>query len=674
MPKGKGFYRPREVRTRYERDIGDPGEYPFTRGLYPEMYRARKPTIREFAGHGLAPDTNERFRMLLREGTAGLSTAFDLPTLMGRDSDDPISEGQVGWDGVAVDSLADVEELFGDIPIDDISVSMTINAPAAVVWAMYIAMARKRGIPLDRLSGTIQNDILKEYVAQKEWLFPEEQGVNLVVDTIEFAAGHMPKWHPVSISGYHIREAGSTAVQEVAYTLAAGAEYVRRTIERGLRVDDFAQHLSFFFDLHNNFLEEVAKLRAARRLWARMMKERFGATDPRSQWCRMHVQTAGATLSRNEPLNNLIRVALQAMAGMLGGAQSIHTNSYDEVLCTPTEDAVKLAIRTQQIIQDETGVSDFPDPLGGSYLIEKLTGEIEAEAEAEIDRIEHMGGMTAAAREGYPQRMIRAAASAYEDAVERGEIVAVGVNKYRTGEVDEPLSVSAELETRRGYEKAQLKRLKKVKQTRDLRSVERALDVVRGAARSGDNMMPSLIAAVETYATLGEVCRTLQEVWGEHKEREIFGAPPRAVAMGDVVRKYRLTRPLRILIAKGGLDGHDRIIYTLAEFYRDLGAEVIYPGLHCSMREIAKRAMEEDVDVVGISTHIGSPVVFFERLAEHLREVGKEATLIGGGVIRTRELEALESFGVKYFSPVGTPFEEIARFLYEEARRRDNGA
>ena len=612
--------------------------------------------------------------MLLREGTTGLSTAFDLPTLMGRDSDDPISEGQVGWDGVAVDSLADIEELFADIPIEDISVSMTINAPAAIVWAMYIAMARKRGIPLERLGGTIQNDILKEYVAQKEWLFPEEQGVKLVIDTIEFAAGSMPKWHPVSISGYHIREAGSTAVQEVAYTLASGAEYVRKSIERGLRLDDFAQHLSFFFDLHNNFLEEVAKLRAARRLWARIMKERFGATNPRSQWCRMHVQTAGASLTRNEPLNNLVRVSLQAMAGMLGGAQSIHTNSYDEVLCTPTEEAVKLAIRTQQIVQDETGVSEFPDPLGGSYLIERLTDEIEAEAEAEFDRIEQMGGMTAAAREGYPQRMIRAAASAYEEAVERGKIVAVGVNKYRADEAEEPLSVSAELETRRGYENTQLRRLKELKRTRNVSTVERALEEVRGAARSGANMMPSLIAAVETYATLGEVSRALQDVWGEHKEREIFGAPPRGVAMDDVVQKYRLTRPLRILIAKGGLDGHDRIIYTLAEFYRDLGAEVIYPGLHCSMREIAKRAMEEDVDVVGISTHIGSPIVFFERLAEHLRDVNKEATLIGGGVIRNRELEALESFGVKYFSPVGTPFEEIARFLFEEGRRRDNGA
>ncbi|MDA2922029.1 methylmalonyl-CoA mutase family protein [Patescibacteria group bacterium AH-259-L07] len=673
MPKNKGFYRQNEGKIQYRGDIGDPGTYPFTRGLYPQMYRKRKPTIREFAGHGLAPDTNERFLLILQQGGTGLSTAFDLPTLMGRDSDDPLCEGQVGWDGVAIDTLADMEELFANIPVDEVTVSMTINAPAAVIWAMYLAMAQKQGIPFERLGGTIQNDILKEYIAQKEWLFPEEYGVGLVVDTIEYAARHVPKWHPVSISGYHIREAGATAIQEVAYTLSSGIEYVRKSLERGLSVDAFAPQLSFFFDIHNNFLEEIAKLRAARRLWARIMHDRFGSTNPRSQWCRMHVQTAGCTLTRHEPLNNLIRVTIQALAGMFGGAQSVHTNSYDEVLCTPTEEAVKLAIRTQQIIQEETGICEFPDPFGGSYLIEQTTNEIEQEAEDEIDRIEDMGGMIEAAKQGDPQGMIRFSASRYEQAVEAGEVLIVGVNMSSQGEVEEPVGVAEELEARRGFEKRQITRLKNIKQSRDSQRVSEVLDEIRSAAERGANMMPSLIQAVSVYATLGEICDALKDVWGEYKEREMFVAPPHAAAMEAAVRRYQLVYPLRILIAKGGLDGHDRIIHTLAEFYKDLGAEVIYPGLHCSMKEIAKRAMEEDVDVVAISTHIGSPVVFFQRLHEHLHTFGKDdIRIIGGGVIRSRELEELHKFGVAYFAPVGTSFEAIAQFLCKEAQRHEN--
>ena len=379
------------LRDDYGERIGDPGEFPFTRGIHATMYRGRKPTIRQFAGHGLATDTNERFKTVLKLGGTGLSTAFDLPTLMGRDSDDPISEGQVGWDGAALDTLADMEDLFDGIPIEETTVSMTINGPAAIVLAMYFAMARKRGIPLARLGGTTQNDILKEYIAQKEWLFPVDKGVDLVVDTMEFCAQHAPRWHPVSISGYHIREAGATAVQELSYTLADGAWYVRKAIDRGMDVRDFAPRLSFFFDVHNDFFEEIAKLRAARRLWARIMRDEFGVTDPRSQRCRIHAQTAGVTLTRMEPMNNIARVALQALAAMLGGAQSIHTNSYDEVFSTPTENALRVAVRTQQILQEESEIAQWVDPLGGSWLVEALTDRLEREARQEIDAIGRTG-------------------------------------------------------------------------------------------------------------------------------------------------------------------------------------------------------------------------------------------------------------------------------------------
>lgn len=680
MAHTKGALHPEDVGENAWPNRGEPepGEYPFTWGLYPAMYRTqdggKKPTIREFAGHGLASDTNERFRLILAEGGTGLSTAFDLPTLMGFDSDDEVCEGQVGWDGVAVDSLADMEELFAGIPIDRVTVSMTNNAPAAVMWAMYLAMAKRRGIPFALLGGTMQNDILKEYLAQKEWLFPEEHGVKLVVDTIEYAARHVPHWHPVSISGYHIREAGATAVQESAYMLADGIAYVEACVARGLRVDDFAPQLSFFPDVHNNFWEEVAKLCAIRKLWARIMRERFHAQNPKAWWCRMHVQTAGVTLTRQEPPNNIVRVAFQALAGYLGGAQSVHTNSYDEVLCTPTEEAVRVAIRTQQIIQEEIGICDFIAPLRGSRVLENMIREIEEEASVEIARIDAMGGMVEAIKQGYPQRMIRASAFEQEQKIESGALPIVGVTTFRSGNTQEPRNVREELQRRRGFEDRQIARLQELKMRRNDPQVREALDHIYDTAAAGTNVMDALIEAASAYATIGEMSRALQDVYGVYREYDRdFSTPQFNKTMQRVVRQYRLPHPLRIMVAKGGLDGHDRIVNTILEFYKRLGAEAMFPGLHCPMRAVAKRAVEEDVDIVAISTHIGNPLVYFERLRRHLSQYGKnDITIIGGGIITSDDLAALPVFGVTHFAPPGTSFEEIAQFLYQEAVRREN--
>lgn len=650
------------------------GEYPFTRGIYPEMYRKRKPTVRQFAGYGLAAETNERFKKIRALGgpQAGLSVAFDLPTLMGLDSDAEICEGQVGWDGVAIDTLDDMEDLFLGIPVDEITVSMTINAPAAVIWAMYIAMAQRRGVATYKLGGTIQNDILKEYIAQKEWLFPEDAGVKLVVDTIEYAAKYLPKWHPISISGYHIREAGATAAQELAFTLADGVEYVRKAIERGLAVDSFAPRLSFFFDAHNNFFEEIAKLRAARRLWAKIMKNDFGAKDPKSLMLKTHVQTAGVSLTRQEPLNNIIRVTIQVLAAMLGGAQGAHANAYDEVFCTPTEDAVKVAIRTQQILQEETGICDFIDPLGGSWDVERLTDSLEAEAEVEIRKIEAMGGMLAAVKIGYPQRMIRESAAKQDQKISSGETTIIGVNKFQSGEIGEPRNVREELALRRGFEERQIQRLSEVKKNRSSAEVRKSLDLVKKDANSGENMMPSLVAAVASYATLGEICGAMQEVFGKYQEdQREFSDIAADQSLRAVAKSYRLPRPLCVLIAKGGLDGHDRVINTMLMFYKKLGAEVIFPGLHVSLKALAKRVLEEDADVVGISTHIGNPVVYFERLRKHLADFGKEdAVVIGGGIITSDDMKAVAEFGVEKFFTAGSSFEEIARFLREVAEKQ----
>ena len=693
MPENQGVFRPMEllapllagfpeemrqavsdvVESAYLEHIGEPGEFPFTRGIYPDMYRGKKPTIRQFAGHGLAPDTNERFKTVLELGGTGLSTAFDLPTLMGRDSDEPISEGQVGWDGVAVDTIADMEDLFQGIALDDITVSMTINGPAAAVLAMYFAVAQKRGIPLERLGGTTQNDVLKEYIAQKEWLFPVDKGVKLVVDTMEFCAGHAPQWHPISISGYHIREAGATAVQELAYTLADGAWYVQKAIERGLEVSEFAPRLSFFFDVHNDFMEEIAKLRAARRMWATIMRDRFGATDARSQWCRIHAQTAGCTLTRDEPINNVVRVALQCMAAMLGGAQSIHTNSYDEVFATPTERALKVAVRTQQIIQEESEITNWVDPLGGSWLLESLTDRLEREALEEMGRIEAMGGMEAAIAAFYPQRSIHESAIDDQGRVESGERKVVGVNAFRApdGDGQETEAFLAELSSRKGFEQRQIDRLRRVKEERSDAEVERALDQLKRAAEADSNLMPPLIEAVSAYCTVGEVSKALQSVWGDYQERDVTSPRVSGSRLIEATGGRRFSRPVRVLLAKGGLDGHTRGLWVLSDLFRSMGAEVVYAGLHCSMQEVAKAAVEEDVDLIGLSTHIGSPSVFYSRLKEELRRYGRDDILItGGGIFLPEDQRFIEDeLGVGPLFPADTPLREIADRLGSKMAR-----
>ncbi|NLG68080.1 MAG: methylmalonyl-CoA mutase family protein [Firmicutes bacterium] len=517
----KGFYGPDDVADLdYERDLGDPGVYPFTRGIHPTMYRGRLLTMRQFAGFGTAEETNARFHYLLEHGQTGLSVAFDLPTLLGYDSDHPRARGEVGREGVAVASLADMERLFEGIPLDRVSTSMTINGPAAILMAMYVVVGEKQGVPPERLSGTLQNDILKEYIAQKEFIFPPEPSLKLVVDTIEFATRHMPRWNTVSISGYHIREAGSTAVQELAFTLADGLTYVEACLQRGLDVDSFAPRLSFFFNSHLDFFEEVAKFRAARRMWARFMRERYGARNPRSWTLRFHTQTAGCSLTAQQPEVNVVRVTLQALAAVLGGTQSLHTNALDEALSLPTAEAARLALRTQQVIAEESGVASVADPLGGSYFVEALTHEMERRAMEYIERIEAMGGVIAAIRRGFLQREIAEAAYRYQREVADGERVVVGVNKYVVPPSEEKavpiLRIDPELERK------QVARLEQVRRSRDERRVRHALEALCEAARREQNVMPALIEAVRAYATLGEMVDTLKAVYGTYTEEAIL--------------------------------------------------------------------------------------------------------------------------------------------------------
>ncbi len=498
----------------YMRDLGFPGEFPFTRGPYPTMYRGKLWTMRMFAGFGTAEETNQRFKYLLAEGETGLSIAFDLPTLYGYDTDAPEAEGEFGKCGVAVSSLRDMEILLDGIPLDQITTSMTINSPAAVIWAMYIVTAEKRGIPRRKLGGTIQNDILKEYIAQKEYIFPPEPSMRLVVDTIEFAANEMPLWHPISISGYHIREAGSTAVQELAFTLADGFTYVEAALERGLDIDAFAPRLSFFFNVHNDFFEEIAKFRAARRIWAKAMRDKYGAKNPRSWTLRFHAQTAGCTLTAQQPENNIVRVAIQALAAVLGGAQSLHTNSMDEALALPSEKAVRIALRTQQIIAHETEVTNTIDPLGGSFYVEALTNRMEEEANEYFRRIEALGGVIPAIEKGFFQQEIADAAFRYQLEVDAKRRIIVGVNEY----IDEaPLEIPLLEMDPQGYER-QVARLREVRRTRDNREVLRTLHEVREAARNGKNLMYPILDAVAAYATLGEIMGVLREEFGEWEE------------------------------------------------------------------------------------------------------------------------------------------------------------
>jgi methylmalonyl-CoA mutase, N-terminal domain len=503
----------------YGPDDGEfPGEWPYTRGPYASMYRSKLWTMRMFAGFGTAPDTNRRFRELLAAGGDGLSTAFDLPTLMGRDSDDPLSLGEVGKCGVAIDTLADMEDLYREIDLAKVTTSMTINSPAAILLAMYIAVAERGGASRRELGGTLQNDILKEYQAQKEFIFPPRPSMRIVADTMRFCTAEMPRWHPISVSGYHIREAGSTAAQELAFTLANGFAYVEAGTAAGLAVDDFAPRLSFFFDIHNDFFEEIAKLRAARRIWATVMRNRFGATKAESMRLRTHTQTAGVSATAQQPLNNVARVALQALAAVLGGAQSLHTNSFDEVLALPTEDAVTVALRTQQIIAEESGVPLTVDPLGGSYFLEKLTDEMETRAMKYIRQIDELGGMVAAIDHGYPQREIADAAYRYQLMDDRGEKTVVGVNKYVMAE-ERPLPI---LKIDDAIEREQVERVGRVKAARDAAKVERRLKQLAEACRNGGNVMPVLVDAVKDYVSLGEISDVYRQVFGLYREPIIF--------------------------------------------------------------------------------------------------------------------------------------------------------
>jgi methylmalonyl-CoA mutase, N-terminal domain len=500
------------------RQLARPGEFPFTRGVHPTMYRGRLWTMRQFAGFGSAEDTNRRYKFLLEHGQTGLSVAFDFPTLMGYDSDHPRAEGEVGKCGVAISSLADMEDLFRGIPLDQVSTSMTINGPAAILFCFYVAAGERQGVPIEKLRGTVQNDILKEYMAQHAWVYPAEPALKIIVDMFEWCAEHTPLWNTISISGYHIREAGATAAQELAFTLANGFTYVERGIARGLDVDAFAPRLSFFWDIHNDFFEEIAKLRAARRIWARHMRDRYGAKSPRSWMLRFHSQTAGVTLTAQQPLNNIVRVAYQALAAVLGGTQSLHTNSLDETLALPTEQAVQVALRTQQILAHETGVPDVADPLGGSYYIESLTDQLEREAEALFAEIQSLGGVVRGIEAGWFQRQIARSAAEFQRGVENGQAIIVGVNDF-VSEDDHPVEI---LRIANDAEQSQRQRLARVRAERDPAVVERRLEVLRGAAERDENVIGPMLDCARAYCTLFEIRHALERVYGAYREPVFF--------------------------------------------------------------------------------------------------------------------------------------------------------
>ena len=502
----------------FERDVAEPGAFPYTRGIHASGYRGKVWTMRQFAGFGTPEETNSRFKYLLKEGQTGLSVAYDLPALMGYDADSPLSEGEVGKCGVAVSSLADMEVLFDGIPLEKASVSQTINAPASVFLAMYLVVAEKQGADWKKISGTLQNDILKEYIAQKEWIYPIRSAMKLVVDTFEFCTNHVPRYNPISVSGYHIREAGATALQELAFTLRDGIEYVEWGLRAGLALDQFVPRISFFFNAHNDFFEEIAKYRAARRIWARVMRDRFGTKDERTMKLRFHTQTAGVSLTVQQPLNNIVRVAIQALAGVLGGTQSLHTDAYDEALALPTDRAALIALRTQQILAEETGVANTVDPLGGSYFVEALTNKMEAGALAYFERIDAMGGMVDAVEKGFPQREIQESAYQYQKALERSDQTIVGVNKY---EMDGELTEIPTMVIDESVRRHQLERLDRTRAQRDNGAVSRTLDSLRKAAKLNENTMPATIEAVRAYATLGEICSALRDVYGIYEEPAI---------------------------------------------------------------------------------------------------------------------------------------------------------
>jgi methylmalonyl-CoA mutase N-terminal domain/subunit len=501
-----------------DEQLGLPGEFPYTRGIHPTMYRSRLWTMRQFAGFGSAAQTNQRFKYLLEQGQTGLSTAFDLPTLMGRDSDDEMAYGEVGREGVAIDTIEDMKRLFEGIPLDQVSTSMTINAPAAVLFCMYLAVAEDQGVSFEKLNGTLQNDILKEYIAQKEWIYPPRPSMRIITDMMEFCGRHVPKWNTISISGYHIREAGSTAVQELAFTLSDGIAYVQAGIDAGLDVDQFAPRLSFFFNSHNDFFEEIGKMRAARRIWARVMRDRFGAKNERSWQLRFHTQTAGCSLTAQQPLNNIVRVTIQALAGVLGGTQSLHTDSFDEALALPSDEAVTVALRTQQIIAEESGVTNTVDPLAGSYFVEKMTNDIEKQALDYIERIDKMGGIVTAIERGYPQKEIADASYKYQQQTDSGEKTIVGVNKYKQSDSRRPeiLRIGDEVEIR------QVARLKEIRATRDQATLDAALAALQKAAEAGGNLIPLMLDAVRAHGTVQEISESLVPAFGLYQETSVL--------------------------------------------------------------------------------------------------------------------------------------------------------
>ncbi|MDP8225519.1 MAG: methylmalonyl-CoA mutase family protein [Candidatus Lernaella stagnicola] len=509
------LYTPEDVADiDYDRDLGYPGEFPFTRGVHPSMYRGRNWTMRQFAGFGSPKDTNGRFHFLLNNGQTGLSVAFDFPTLYGRDSDDPRCRGEVGKCGVAIDTLRDMEILFDRIPMDQITTSMTINPPAVILWAMYLVVAEKQGVPWEKVGGTIQNDMLKEFIAQKTWIFPPEPSLKIIVDILAFASENVPRWNTISISGYHIREAGSTAVQELAFTLGDGMTYVKEAVKAGLDPDRFAPRLSFFFNSHNDFFEEVAKFRAARRIWSRFMKEEIGAKDPRSWMLRFHTQTAGCSLTAQQPTNNVVRTTIQALAAVMGGTQSLHTNSMDETLALPTENSAMVALRTQQIIAEESGATNAIDPLGGSYFVEALTTRMEREALEYIQRIEEMGGMIKAIERGYPQREISQAAYHYQQQVDAGEKSIVGVNRFAIG--DEPPIDTLRIDEQ--VEREQIRSLQQVRAERDNDALQRGLAALKETAQAGGNLVPAVLDCVRAYGSVGEIVNELRGVFGEYED------------------------------------------------------------------------------------------------------------------------------------------------------------
>jgi methylmalonyl-CoA mutase N-terminal domain/subunit len=516
----KSYYRPADLEEwDYLRDLGFPGQYPYTRGVQPTMYRGRFWTMRQYAGYGTAEESNQRYKYLLQQGQTGLSVAFDLPTQMGYDSDHPLASGEIGKVGVAIDSLEDMETLFQGIPLDKISTSMTINATAAILLAMYLVVAEEQKVPWEKLNGTIQNDILKEYIARGTFIYPPEPSMRIVTDIFSFCSQKVPQWNTISISGYHIREAGANAVQELAFTLANAMTYVQAALDAGLKVDDFAPRLSFFFNVHNDFLEEIAKFRAARRMWARIMKDKFGAQKDASCKLRFHTQTAGSTLTAQQPNNNVVRVALQALAAVLGGTQSLHTNSRDEALALPSEDSVRIALRTQQIIAHESGVANTIDPLAGSYTIELLTNKLEEQVKVYLSQIEQRGGVLKAIQEGFIQKEIQDSAYRYQQALEKGEVIVVGVNKYRLDKEDIKGKL---LKVDPTVEKNQREKLKHLKKTRDQKAVDRSLIELKEAAQGKDNLMPFILEAIRARATLGEISDIMRQVFGEYKEVPVF--------------------------------------------------------------------------------------------------------------------------------------------------------